>query len=242
MGLREQDIISEARITLNDINKQTWTDKRLFKLLDNAQQEICREIPLITRKVTLNTFPGQEEYRLPSDCIKVLTARSGGRSLTTISMEELDRNNPEWEDVTSSQYSNLVVNNLTQHVVRPYPLMTEGYEGINLAIKLRCSAKPILLGYVETETTTDTEEELVIEEMWDYALTQYVISKAFIDYGDASALSRAEVANALFLAVVGKAAKLSKKSFSKRVITTGYQGRVANTNNGEDYGRSNIRY
>lgn len=234
MAQRELNIITEARVTLNDNTKDRWSDKRLLKLLDDAQQEICREIPLITKKVTINTAPGQETYGLPNGAIKTLTARSDGKTIEIISMEELDHNNPEWEEATGNQYTNLVVNNLSQHIIRPYPLLSEGSK----AIKIRYSALPISLGYADDNTV----EELTISNMWDYALTQYVISKAFIDYGDESSLSRSQVAQGLYLAVVDKAAKLSRKSFSKRVITTGYQGRVATTNRGEYYGSSNSRY
>lgn len=244
MGIREQDIIAEARITLNDSGKQRWTDKRLFKLLDDGQQEICREIPLITKKVILNTSAGQEEYKLPDACIKVLTASSAGRSIQIASMEELDRDNPTWEEVRGSQYSHLVVNNLSQLMIRPYPLMAEDYTGVNLTIKLRYSAKPISLGYVDNKLDSlkeaDVKEELTISDTWDIGLIQYIIAKAFIDYGDESSLSRAQVASSLYLDVVSKASKLSKKSFSKRIITTGYQGRVANT--GGQYGSGSRRY
>ena len=244
MPKREIDIIDEARVTLNDVDKHRWTDKRLLKLLDDGQQEICREIPLITKKVTINTVPGQEEYRLPNGAIKVLTARSGGRSIDPVSMEELDHNNPEWEEAYGNQYTALVVNNLSQHIVRPYPLMSIEYTGVNLDIKIRYSAKPILLGYSEPvePNLPDTEEELVISDMWDIALIQYVIAKAFIDYGDESSLSRAQVASGLYLDVVVRAQKLSRKSFSKRTVTTPFQGKVARTSLGGYYGSSNSRY
>ena len=235
MAEREQGIVAEARITLNDVEKHRWTDERLFKLLDDAQQEVCRNVPLIAKKVTINTSIGTDEYRLPTDCLKVLTARSGGLSISTISMEELDHNNPGWEDTVGSQYTHLVVNNLSQQTIRPYPLMATGYTGMNLDIKIRYSAKPINLGF----EIDDSMEELAISDTWDYGLTQYIISKAFIDYGDESSLSRAQIADSLYNGIIGKARQDSRKSFSKRVVTTGYQGRVAR---GEYYGSGNCRY
>lgn len=239
---REQDIVNEARITLNDVDKQRWADKRLLKLLDDAQQEICREVHLISQTVTINTSSGQAEYKLPRDCIKVLTVRSGGRSVATASMEELDRDNPEWEDVVSNQYTHLVVNNLTQLTIRPFPLMSPDYVGVNTQIKVRYSAKPVVLGYVEVEDEDDTtKEELTISSTWDYALTQYIISKAFIDYGDESSLSRAQVAGTLYLDIMTTASDLARRSFSRRQVTTSYQGRVSNTYRGDNYGSSSCR-
>ena len=238
MAQRELDLIAEARITLNDVNKHRWEDKRLMKLLCDAQQEFCRMVPLIVRKTTINTSYGQEEYRLPEDAIKILTARAGGHSLTKTSMEEMDFENPEWEDLTSSSYTHLIVNNLSQQVVRPYPKLSEGAPTVESTIKIRYSAKPDLLGW--DEDNQDSENELEVSDIWDYALVQYVISKAFIDYGDESSLSRAQVAQGLYMSVMKDAQRKAKKGFSKRVITTGYQGRTAVTynTNGVRYGRS----
>ena len=225
MGQRELNIINEARITLNDTAKHRWTDERLMKLLCNGQQEFCREVPIIVHKIDLMTGSGQEEYSLPDEAIKVLSARASGRALDLVSFEEMDYFNPEWEDAVSGTYTHLVVNNLSQHVIRPYPKLAEGSSPDNAKITIRYSAKPALLGWDEEKK--DSKNSLEIADMWDYALQQYVISKAFIDYGDESSLSRSQVAQNGFYAILADAKRKSKKGFSKRVVTTGYQARTA---------------
>jgi hypothetical protein len=244
MAEREKQIISEARITLNDTEKLRWSDKRLFQLLSNAQQEMCRDVPLIVRQATINTHPGQTEYRLPPDAIKLLTVRTDTRVLDVVSMEELDRVAPSWEDDIGVTYQAIVMNNLSQSTIRPYPKLPDTYDE-SVPLKIRYSVKPQELGYKEdSEGNGDTEIELSISNMWDTALIQYVISKAFIDYGDTTSLSRAQVADGLYMKELGRAFKLAKKAYSKKIVTTGFSNKVARTRftQRNTYGSSCYRY
>jgi len=227
MAERESSIVADARTTLNDENTLglRWTDKRLYQLLDDAQQDMCRELPLVALKTTINTVVGQEEYQMPQDSVEVLTARASGKTLTITSMEELDRDNDEWEEKTSSSFTHIVVNRLSQNTIRPYPLLVEGSS--ETVIKLRYSALPVDLGW--NETTEVILEELTVDSMWDFALKQYIISMAFLDYGDEGSTSRAATAKSFYDKEIANARKLSKSSFSKRVRTTAYQARVAPT-------------
>lgn len=239
MADRELGIIEEARVTLNDTQKQRWSDKRLMKLLNDAQQELCREVPLIVEKITINAYSGAEEYELPEDAVKILTARCNGHVVPTTSMEEMDNFNPDWEDDYGFDFTALVVNNLSHRVIRPYPKLSR--EITSLELTVRYSAKPDSLGW--DETTNDSINELAIADTWDFALTQYVISKAFIDYGDTSSLSRAQVAQGLYTDVFNKAKKEAKKSFSKRAVTTNYRAKVVPSRyRGDEYGSSCSRH
>lgn len=232
MGIRELKIINDARITLNDVNPKTrrWTDLRLMSLLNDGQNEMCRQIPLIARKANIQTSSGMEEYSLPQDAVKLITASSNGMALTITSYDEIERDRPGWEEDKGSSYSALIVNALSQKIFRPYPLLSD--DSMSQPIKIRYSAMPVQLGYVPPLTDNligDSLEELSIDSMWDFGLKQYVISMAFIDYGDESSLSRSQVALGLYNKELARGIKLSRKSFSKRSITTGYQGRVSNT-------------
>jgi len=232
MAEREQKIISEARITLNDTSLLTprWTDKRLFELLNDAQNDMCKSIPMISAKATINTAQGVAEYKLPDESVKLLYASSNGISLNIVAYDEIDRDNPEWEVDKSSNYSSIIVNALSQQVIRPYPLKDDDSQSV--AIKVRYQAMPITLGFEEATTeaeTNDTEEELTINDMWDLGLKQYVIGMAFLDYGDEASISRSQVALGMYSNEYKRAEKLAKKSFSKRAVTTGYQAKVASS-------------
>lgn len=235
MATREKAIIAAARITLNDEGAVSprWSDKHLMKLLSDGQDDMCKHIPLISRRAVINTASGQAEYRLPNDCVSLIYASSEGRALELVAYDEIERSNPDWEDDVGGSILTILVNALSQQTIRPYPKVAE-----SKPIKVRYSALPIDLGW--DETTEDSVEELTISDMWDIGLKQYVIGMAFLDYGDESSVSRAQVALGLYNADKTKAEKLSRKSFAKKTTTTGYSasvGRSTRTTRGDCNGR-----
>lgn len=227
MAIRELAIIAKARETLNDLatSNPRWSDKRLLEHLSDAQEDMCKQHPLIARKVDVVTTVGQETYFLPTDTTRVLSATSGGKAIPFISADELDALDATWEEKVGSAYEYIVVNQLSQAEIRPYPLMNETQTNYdNLRIKFRYSSFPLPLGW--DDTAGDCVEELVISTMWDFALRQYVIGMAFADYGDASNLTRSQTAMQFYGREMQLAEKLSKKGFAKRKLTTPYQGSV----------------
>jgi len=237
MAERELGIILKARTTLNDVGATPrWTTQRLMELLSEGQDAMCRDIPLISYKAMINTVGGQEEYNLPSDAVRLLHASNAGVPVVILSYDEIEHVDGEWETATGHAVTNIIVNALSQQVIRPYPL-TETTE----QIKVRYHARPIELGW--DEDSDDSMEELTISDMWDEGLKQYIIGQAFLDYGDDASTTRAGTALAMYQKVYDRAMKLSKKSFAKRVITTKFQGRVASSINiGGRYGYRNSRH
>lgn len=238
MAQRELDILAKARTILNDrkITNYRWTQERLMELLEEGQEDMCRNIPMVARKATINTASGQEEYNLPLDSVKLLVASSEGRPLDITAYDEIERDNPGWEEDSGATFTCIVVNALSQNVIRPYPLSTK-----SIPIKVRYHALPVRLGW--DSTTLDSVEELSISSMWDVALKQYIVGQAFLDYGDESSISRSQVALGLYSKDFTRAEGLARKSFSKRSPTTGYQAKVANTRyRGGRYGSGSSRF
>ena len=250
MAERELDIIAQARITLNDTNENNfrWTTTRLMQLLQEGQEDLCRNAPMIVRKYNITTVAGKAEYTLPNDCVKILHASSytnDGSSMPTKTMtplkissyDEIERDNPTWESDYSSDFSHLIVNALSQNEIRTYPILAQDV-AYSKIINTRYQATPVPLGWEED----DSIEELEVNSMWDFGLKQYIIAMAFLDYGDEASTTRASTATALYNKVVVKAKKLAKKGFGKRVVTTGYQAKVSNYREGINYGYRNSRH
>ncbi len=237
MGTREDKIISEARVTLNDlsVSNPRWSNNRLFELLNDAQKDMCKAIPLITRKTVINPVVGQIEYQLPLDSVKLLTATYSGRALTITSEDEIERDNIGWDDDYSGGFTHIIVNELSQQTIRPYPMLS--VDSTPTPMKTRYQAMPVDLGWEDDAIVN----ELEINSMWDLALKQYVIGMAFIDYGDESSVSRSQLAIGIYNKEYTLAKKLAKKAFAKRVRTTEFQGKVSHRNTrGGRYG-SNCR-
>jgi len=245
MGKRELNILAEARVTLGDTNvlNPRWSNERLMGLLSEGQDDMCKAIPIIAKKATINTAVGQDEYYLPDGSVRLLSASSDGTPLTITSYDEIERDRPEWEADTASSFTSIIVNALSQQTIRPYPMLSSA--SYNKAIKVRYHAMPVQLGWVaptEAVPIGDSEQELTVNDMWDFALRQYVIGMAFLDYGDEASISRSQVALGLYTKDFTRADRLAKKSFAKRVRTTGFQGRVASNYRGDRYGGRNSRF
>ena len=242
MGQRELSIIALARDTLNDTDEQNyrWSNQRLMEHLNDAQDDMCRELPLIVETVNIVTAVGVEKYFLPVNTVRALSATTGGDSIPFTSVEEMDDLSTEWEERKGSKYERIVVNQLSQFELRPYPLISDSQSNPdNFTIKIRYASMPLALGWDETEE--DSVEQLVVSPMWDFALRHYIISMAFLDYGDESSLSRSQVSAGLYSSQIRRAKQLSTKGFAKRNIATPYQGKVVNnerlTRRGQRYGR-----
>ena len=237
MAEREMRIIAGARITLNDLAESLprWSNTRLVSLLSDAQEEMCKGMPLLTRKATINTVAGQEEYRLPIDSISLIRASSEGIALPLISYDVIERSNAGWEDDKGNAFTSIIVNALSQQTIRPYPLISA-----SKPLKVRYQALPERITYNLDDE--DTNEELTIDSMWDVGLKQYIVAMAFLDYGDPASISRSQVAMGLYNKEFQSAKSLSKKSFSKNVRTTDFQAKVSNQNTGGRYGRGNCRF
>ncbi len=237
MAQRELDIIAKARTILNDVTEPyRWADSRLMQLLSEGQEDMCINIPMVTAKATINTSGGVAEYHLPDNSVKLLRASSNGNPLHIASYEDIEAIDFDWEEATGHAVVAIVVNALSQQTIRPYPLTQD-----TQVIKVRYHALPVTLGW--NDTTKDSEQELSVASMWDDGLKQYVVAQAFLDYGDESSASRASMALGLYKTAFGRALKLSKKSFSKRALTTKFQGRVVSTRYmGGRYGSGNCGF
>jgi len=66
---REDDIIEDIRVALNDADPSNyrWEKARLLKFLSNAQENLCRDVKLITNKVEVLVYSGQEFYEIADD-------------------------------------------------------------------------------------------------------------------------------------------------------------------------------
>jgi len=240
MSERINDILKEVRVVLNDVSKHRWTDERLVTLISKGQQELCRKVPLLTNNTTTTVYPGLEKLQLPGNCVKLLTARSEAGSLPMVTMEEVDDMDPDWEESVGANIIALIVNNLSQRDVRPYPLLADGAQ--TQLIKFRYSILPPKISLVSSTGDIVVDNDLQVDSMWDEAITQYVIGKAFIDYGDTTSLSRAQVALGEYTAYLTEASRRSKSSFSKKKRTTGYNNKVASKDLGTIWPRGQQRF
>ena len=74
MPSRIEDILTRARDTLADPGKDRWTDERLLRLVDEAQEDIAKQTKLLKGTYDLSLVIGQAEYSLPDDLWLIVRA------------------------------------------------------------------------------------------------------------------------------------------------------------------------
>jgi len=74
MSTRIESILTRARDTLADPKKERWSDDRLLRLLDEAQQDVAKQSKLLKGTYDLSLVIGQAEYTLPDDIWLIVRA------------------------------------------------------------------------------------------------------------------------------------------------------------------------
>jgi len=74
VSTRIVSILTRVRDTLADPNKERWSDERLLRLLDEAQQDVAKQSKLLKSTYDLSLVIGQAEYTLPDNLWLIVRA------------------------------------------------------------------------------------------------------------------------------------------------------------------------
>lgn len=122
MTTRVTDILTRARDTLADPNKERWSDDRLLRLLDEAQKDFARQTSLLKGYTTIPVTPNISVYSLPADCWRITRAHYAERNLRLVSHEAMDTLDEDWYTRTGPTIEALVFDQRNDNVVRCYPI------------------------------------------------------------------------------------------------------------------------
>lgn len=118
---RITEILTRARDTLADPNKERWTDERLIRLIDEAQKDICRRAKLLREKSEQGIYPNQGVYKLPSDLLLLDRILFDGEVLPFKSHLELDAKIAKWEEDTGTPEC-VVYDKQNRRSIKLYPI------------------------------------------------------------------------------------------------------------------------
>lgn len=127
MTTRIADILTRARDSLADPNKERWSDDRLLRLLDEGQKHFAREAKLLKATSIVNLFPDQATYTLPSDCWLITRACFKDLVIPLTSHERMDELNTNWYTETGSAVERLIFDNRLPEEIRTYPIVDDSY-------------------------------------------------------------------------------------------------------------------
>ena len=74
MATSIDNIITNARDTLADANKQRWTDDRLLRLIDEGQEDINIKNEILKTQFDIQIVVGVHTYPMPDDSYRILRA------------------------------------------------------------------------------------------------------------------------------------------------------------------------
>lgn len=121
---RISKILDSVRYTLGDRDGSRWPDARLLQLLDEGQKDLVRQTKLLrkTSFITPKDYNEPTIYQMPDDFMVLTKATYEDEKLNIVSHENLDEQDPTWEQrTTESTPDALVYDRLNQGLVRVYP-------------------------------------------------------------------------------------------------------------------------
>lgn len=147
-------ILTRVRDTLADPKKERWSDERLLRLLDEAQQDLAKQSKLLKATFDLSLIIDVADYKLPEDLWLITRATFDDYEIPMRSYDFMDeqarkeiladRNYDEyerrhgfgthlgdffgrtnWEIVKGSRIQSLIYDNRNVNQIRTYPIPNE---------------------------------------------------------------------------------------------------------------------
>ena len=98
MATRIEKILSNARLTLADPNKERWDDATLVAILDEAQVDFCQQTQMLHERINVPIFANNPYFELPDNCWQLTRVLYENHPIPLVTHQELDSNNAyDWE-------------------------------------------------------------------------------------------------------------------------------------------------
>jgi hypothetical protein len=90
MATRAEKILLRARDTLADPDKERWTDDRLLRLVNEAQEDIAKQSRILKGRADVSMEIGVAEYPLPDDVWLITRATFDDCPIKFVSYDQMD--------------------------------------------------------------------------------------------------------------------------------------------------------
>lgn len=168
------DIISRARIVLNDADAVRWLDTELLSWINDGQRVIALVRPDASVSNTTVTLAAGTKQTIPSDGMRLLDVvrnigadGAGGRTVRHVDRDVLDTQNISWHtEAQSATVKNYVYDNRDPKTFYVYPPATS-------AAKLE-----IIYSKYPTDCVA-TSSNLAVPDIYQDPLLNYVLHRAY---------------------------------------------------------------
>jgi len=214
MATRIDNILINARDSLSDPQGDRWTDQRLLRLINEAQETIALKGRLLRTSTTGTIVSGTATYTAPSDCATVLRIVINNQRIDELTHEELDDTEGAWEDDTGTDVAGVVFDKSNADKFLFYPIPTNP---TYTSYKIQYLKVPAEI--------SKTSDNLEIPKIFDKAIKHFVVGSALRDDQDTQSRTVGNEELSLYAVELNEAMKLSGINFSKNAFrSTQYRG------------------
>lgn len=169
MATRIERILSNARLTLADPQKQRWDDDTLIAILNEAQIDFCQQTKILHDRVNVPIIIEEPYFELPDDCWQLTRVLYDNKIMPLVSHQDLDEivtgnsttynfrvTGTSWEQ-TRGKPSAIIYDRRNMLEGKIYPIPTEGLDNTEY---LSLGTETQLINYVDlygTITSGDYE-------------------------------------------------------------------------------------
>jgi len=126
------DVVTKVRDILADPSGDRWSDARIFREINSAQDDIVLKSNLLRARVSIDLNAGQEVYQLPEEVLMVTRVIFNDKVLPIYSRAEMDAKDINWETETDEDtISAIVYDGMNQGQIRPYPILESDIKSSN---------------------------------------------------------------------------------------------------------------
>lgn len=237
------DLILKIRDTLGDSDGDRWSDTRIIRAINDAQDDICRKVNLLRAKSSINILGGVSQYELPDDSLLLTRVTLEGVTIPFKSVEEMDAIDENWEAAQGDEIKAIVYNELNRGVIRVYPIPTLdiptdpsavpdfGFvtemvgvvilDDFGVLTQLYDIKDDLAVHYTRKPTAvTDVTNTIELDEIWHQAIKYFVCGTLLRDDKDTQNRTMGNEELQLYVGELLVAKSTASRDFAK---STGYQ-------------------
>lgn len=203
--MKGSDVVSRARLVLNDADAVRWTDAEFVNWINDGCRYIALNRPdscVVNGTITLAAGSKQSIAGLTPPGLRLLDvvrATASGRAIRLVDRETLDTQIPSWHAATQAVPTNYVFDNRDPQTFYVYPPAI-----VSTVLEIVYSRVP-----VEITTGTLASQDLTPADTYIDPLLNYVLFRAYSK--DADFAHNANLA-ALYIAAVDRALGVKTRS------------------------------
>lgn len=249
MTVTAQDILTNARYVLSDIDSKRWSDDRLLLLLNEAIQDISKFTTLFVETIFYTVQNNVVDIDLSPSVTKIVRAEYLDDTLPLFSFEEMDDKDSAWQTVTGTKVEALVYDKQKNGLLKQYPIVENAHNdlityvgayGIVTDISYSDIA-PILTEtygdisdipaegiikfyYVRKHVkVTDVSTELNIDDSLETMIKHYITGMAFRDNQDTQNRALAKEELGIYSSMIEQYSTEKEQGFVRPEFTVAYK-------------------